>query len=271
MEDPSDRLRRDQDNQNRKRENDRYDRRHAINTLRSRLRIEDLNARIDAGDRKRRSDEAFEAMTAGWPEARAQLEGCTFVAPDIRASWLKTFDAIRSSADPSQGQSLVELENDVTRRVSTLSGISAALRQAAESRKAPVLARSLRELTSFREPTLAELVLRPPSRRGRTRVRSELLPAETFPWSTGRSRRADDLQPIHDGLLMNSSVPDQVRFAWLARLDEIDQRDTRLLAPSPVEKIEALISDIDTAAGLLRDVGTALESQAFKCRLFWRR
>jgi hypothetical protein len=90
-----------------------------------------------------------------------------------------------------------------------------------------------------------------------------------WPGSLGTTRRADDLQPIHDRIMRIASVPHERRFGWITRLDEIDKRGIRAARLSAVGTIETLVSEIDAVAADLRSVGAALGHQASKCRLFW--
>ena len=210
-------------------------------------------------------------MSAGWREVRTAIERCASVAPDVQASWLKRFDAIRHSGNSSECRSLDELENEVNTLAAAVSGISADLRKAAESRNTTALARALPGLTFFPERTvLPELLLPSEPTRRRARLHRELLPTEMWPAGPGTNRRADDLQPIHDRIMWTVSVPHKQRFGWLARLDEIDKCFNRTASLSANDKIEALVSEIDAVAADLRSVVAALGAQASRCRVFWR-
>src|SRR5262245_54628224 len=111
--DPSARLRQDQERQNRQRERDTYDRRHVIGSMRSRMRIQELTDRIEAAERKKRSDEAFEDMWAHWPKTRAALEGCTAIMPDAREKWLQRLEAIKNFGQSSAAEQLDDLAGQV--------------------------------------------------------------------------------------------------------------------------------------------------------------
>ena len=272
MEDPSDRLRRDQDNQNRRRENDRDDRRHAIKSIRTGMRIRDLNERIAAAERKAQSDEALEAMSAGWPEARAAIEQCAAVTPDVRTSWLKRFDAIWYSGKPSVTSALVELESDVNAVAATVSQIAADLRKAVEARRSSSLGRILPTVTlSSRSTVVPKFVLdleAPPARPARHRG---VLPPQDWPDALETNRRADDLQQVHDQIMRTFSVPLDRRIGWITRMDAIDRRDTLAGERSTDAQNEALVGDIDALATVIHSVGISLGSQTYRCRRFWGR
>ena len=272
MEDPSDRLRRDQDKQNRQRENDRYDRRHFAKSLASQARISDLNDRIEAAERRKRSDEALEAMSAGWPEARAAIEQCAVVTPDIRTSWLKRFDAIRYSGKPSATSLLVELERDVNAVAATVSGIAADLQKAVEPHGSSLLARILPKVTlSPRSTVVPKFILDSEAAPVRPARRRGVLPPQDWPDALVPSPRADDLQLIHDQIMRTFTLPLERRIGWITRMDAIDKHDTRAGGPSMGEQIEALVGDIHALATVIRSVGIALGYQASQCRRFWGR
>jgi hypothetical protein len=209
-------------------------------------------------------------MSAGWREARAAVEGCASVTSDVQASWLKRFDAIRYSGNSSVCRSLDELESEIDALAASLSGISADLRQAAESRRTSPLAQALPELTLFSEMTALErLLLRSEPRRQRLRLHGGLLPTEMWRAALGANHCADDLQPIHDRIMYTASLPHKQRFDWVNQLNDIDRRGSSATGRSRLERIETLVSEIDAVAADIRSVGAALGYQASKCRSFW--
>jgi hypothetical protein len=265
--DSRDRLRRDQERLNRMREDQVYDRRHAINSLRSRAGITELTHRIDAAERKRSSDKAFERMWEQWPKTREAIEHCASVAPDVQKKWQDRLEAIKNSARESAAEQLSELEGEIDRLTDVLLKASADLRKAAESRRSfglwqivqdPMfptqIPRAGRGHPLFQVPDV-------PSRNVLTRGLSRGL-------DSPRSALAADLQSIHDLILMTFAIHHKLRFGWMDQLKQIDRQD-RGKTPSPAEKAEATAAAIEFAVSELRLAGSTVGLQAAMCRAFW--
>jgi hypothetical protein len=265
--DSRDRLRRDQEKLNRMREDQAYDRRHAINTLRSGARINELTHRIDAAERKRRSDEAFERMWEQWPKTREAIERCASVAPDVQKKWLDRLEAIKNSGRESAAEQLSELEREIERLTDVLLQASADLRKAADSRRSF----GLRQIVQ--DPVFPTQTPRAGRRHQPFQVpdvpsRNVLTGGLFRGLDSRRSALAPDLQPIHDLILRTFALHQKLRFAWMDQLEQID-RQGRGLTPSPAEKTEATAEVVKLAMSDLRLVGSTVGLQAAMCRAFW--
>ena len=264
--DSRDRLRLDQERLNRMREDQAYDRRHAIGSLRSGARINELTHRIDAAERKRRSDEAFERMWEQWPKTCEAIERCAFVAPDIQKKWLDRLEVIKNSGRGSAAEQLSELKGEIDRLTDVLLRASADLRKAANSRRSFVW-------QIVQDPMFP--THRPRTGRGRQPFQVPDVPSRNV-LTGGLSRGlesppsalAADLQPIHDVILMTFALHQKLRFGWMGQLEQID-RQGRGMTPSPAEKTEATAEAVEFAVSDLRLVGSTVGLQAAMCRAFW--
>jgi hypothetical protein len=272
--DPSDRLRQDQDRQNRQRQYDLYDRRHFIGSLRSRARISDLTDRIEA-ERKKRSDEALEDMWTQWPKTRAAIENCSAVAPDTQTKWLERLEAIRNSGKWSAADQLDDLERQVNGVAEALSRMSAGLQKAAEHRRLvtmlPALSlfenlqRTAKRRRPYRLLDFSDRGMLPAGLPSGVRDRLRPHPLEIPP---SNPDIAEDLQSIHDGLLETHQVRAGLRGVWINQLEQTD-RGGHGTRGSSAEKAEALAGAIEAVATTIRAVGSALRYQATKCRSYW--
>jgi hypothetical protein len=265
--DSSERLRRDQEELNRRRDNRTYDRRGFIESLRTQGRIDALTARIEA-QRKKRSDDAFEDMWAQWPKTRAVIERGTAVTPLLQKKWVERLEVIKTSGKWSAAERLDELKGEVNGIAEGVSQLSADLRKAAGCRRPSELPQILPTVAITEQLRHAAVRRRypPADSSDPALLLSRLLPR----WFDQPLTRllAEDLQPIFNQLLLTDYLPAEVRFAWIDQLKQIDQPGPWTRASS-AEMAETLAAVIEAVAADIRSVGAAVGYQAEKCRSYW--
>jgi hypothetical protein len=127
--DSSERLRRDQEQQARRRRDDAYDRRGSVTAIRSSARIGELTTRIEAraANSDTKAEPALRAMAALWPATIAAAEQCAAWTAAARADFVsrleamlrrskrtecETLDALAREAE-STARRLLEISRDV--------------------------------------------------------------------------------------------------------------------------------------------------------------
>ena len=261
--DRSDRLRRDQAEQARRREADEFERRHKRRQLESSARIGRLTAGIDAhgGHPDKKPERALRLMLDLWPATIAAASGCTAWTAATRAGCVERLEAV--AATRAACETLQALSDEVHGTARTLREIARDLESAADRRRSAELAARLRPRgTAMRV-----------WRGGRTPLSTvETVATDGFGLGPpGGAPVASDLESAQARLLTLRGC--ERTFEWLAALEGIDRVPLRSplagahpAQDSPGDKASALAENLSSAAAELAAVGAAFASQAAACR-----
>jgi hypothetical protein len=212
-------------------------RKYEIDSLRRWSRIRELDGQIERHRRQAVRDEAADKIRAEWSDARAAIEKCTAVPPELLRQWLERLESIAWYRAGSHEQ-IEALRTEVEAASGRLSLISDELRKAADNRNwGPLLYLGPRRP----EMPLWERPQRP--QRNPLLFHADMFSVGADIFSLGaapeRDPLAEDLRPIREQIRSAPALSHELRSAWLDQLKHVD--DNKLMSASAARELAQTI------------------------------